>query len=146
MKIKTIFFLLYIHFTNGQTVPSFVPNQLKRFTNGSNFTSILLLDHALYVGARNLLLRLDTSNIENYQSNFLSINLAPKSDKKQQCISTYYDEVFLLFLKRQLSKFYTIQKLCDNYIKYVIHRPSFNDIYACGTYSFSPQLLQLSVN
>lgn len=94
MKIKAIFFLLFIHLNNGQTVPSFVPDQLRQFANGSNFTSLLIVDQALYVGARNQLVRLEASNIENQQANFFSINLPVKTDKKQQCISNYYDEVF----------------------------------------------------
>lgn len=42
-------------------------------------------------------------------------------------MSTYYDE-----------------KLCNNFIKSVLHRPSDKDLYVCGTYAFTPRLFQFS--
>ncbi|RNA06932.1 semaphorin-2A isoform X2 [Brachionus plicatilis] len=127
MSCKLIAILLCIHLASGQTVPSFVPNSLKRFSNGTNFTSLLLVDRALYVGARDLLLKLDSADIESNKGLYTSLSLATNSDQKEQCISTYYDE-----------------KLCSNFIKFVLHRPSFKDLYVCGSYSFQPRLFQLS--
>ncbi|CAF0705367.1 unnamed protein product [Brachionus calyciflorus] len=130
MNLKILILVIYAHYTAAlrQIVPSFVPNSLKRFSNGSNFTSLLLIDRSLYTGARDILFKLDANDIENRNSPFFtSYNLPTNSDQKEQCISTYYDE-----------------KLCSNYIKSVLHRPGEKDLYVCGTYSFQPRLFQFS--
>lgn len=36
----------------GQIVPSFVPRGIRKFSNGSNFTSMIIIDRSLYVGAK----------------------------------------------------------------------------------------------
>ena len=33
-------------------VPTFVPNGIKTFSNGTNFTSLLIVGNAIYVGAK----------------------------------------------------------------------------------------------
>ena len=39
-------------YSHEKLVPSFRPNGLRRFTNGTNFTSLLLIENSLYVGAK----------------------------------------------------------------------------------------------
>jgi hypothetical protein len=38
---------------------------IRRFSNGTNFTSLLLIDTSLFVGAKDNLFKLDALNIEN---------------------------------------------------------------------------------
>lgn len=45
---------------------------------------------------------------------------------------------WVCFLKKK-------KKLCNNFIKSVIHRPTDKDLYICGTYSFQPRLFQFNV-
>jgi hypothetical protein len=33
-------------------LPSFTPKGIKKFSNGSNFTSMIIIDKSLYVGAK----------------------------------------------------------------------------------------------
>ena len=74
--------------------------------------------------------KLDASNIENRNNQyFANAYLPANSEQKEQCMSTYYDE-----------------KLCNNFIKSVLHRPSDKDLYVCGTYAFTPRLFQFSVS
>jgi len=37
---------------NSQILPKFIPNGIRKFSNGSNFTSLLIIDNFLYVGAK----------------------------------------------------------------------------------------------
>jgi len=80
------------------------------------------------VGARNNIYKLDATNIENVNSPlFAQVNLPVNSEQKEQCLSTYFDE-----------------KLCNNFIKLLIHRTNDKDLYICGTYGFTPRLFQFS--
>lgn len=125
-KSFAILFICFIGLV--QSLPSFIPKGIRRFSNGSNFTSMLLIDRSLYIGARDNLFKLDALDIENSQSpSFVSISLPSNTEQREQCISTYYDE-----------------KLCNNFIKSIIHRPIEKDIFICGTYSFQPRLFQFT--
>lgn len=37
-----------------------------------------------------------------------------------------------------------IQSLCNNFIKSILNRQINNDLYVCGSYSFTPRLYQIS--
>lgn len=132
LKLAVLLSLLVANFGTLLTlriVPSFVPNDMRTFSNGSNFTGLLLIESGLYVGAKDSLFKLDAANIENTlpSSSYASVSLPANIEQKEQCISTYYDE-----------------KLCNNFVKMVLNRPSERDLYVCGTYSFTPRLFQLS--
>jgi hypothetical protein len=125
--LKFLFLVIfYAQFTSGRLVPSFRPNSIKSFTNGTNFTSFLINDKSLYVGAKDYFYKFDVANIDN-KNLFSYIHLPANYDQKEQCLMTYYDEV-----------------LCNNYIKTVLHRKLDNDLYVCGTYAFMPRLFQVS--
>ena len=69
---------------------------------------------------------MDALNIENTNGlSYAQVYLPSNSEQKEQCISTYYSE-----------------KLCNNFIKSILHRTNEKDLYVCGTYSFTPRLFQ----
>ena len=54
-KMKYLFLILFQIFNSiatSQILPKFNPNGIRRFSNGTNFTSLLLVDNAVYVGAK----------------------------------------------------------------------------------------------
>lgn len=93
MKIFIILFLVQ-SLNSLQIIPKFTPNGLRRFSNGTNFTSLLVLKDAIYVGAKDNVYKLDANNIENINSPlFAQVNLPVNNEQKEQCLSTYFDEV-----------------------------------------------------
>jgi len=119
--------LLNVTYSMG-VVPRFTPNGIKKFTNGTNFTSILLRDSFLFVGAKDKIIKFDSENIENTNPmKHVSIDLPANNEQREQCMVTYYDE-----------------KLCSNYIRTILSRESEQDLYVCGTYAFMPRLFQFS--
>ena len=79
---------------------------------------------------------------------FASISLPANREHKEQCMVTYYDEVrHLYFTKKNKikKKLKILKKLCNNFIKTVLHRRNEKDLYACGNNAFAPRLFQLSV-
>lgn len=116
--------LLSLATVQSVVVPSFTPIGIRQFSNGTNFTNILLKDESLFIGAKDKILKLDAANIEN---TLVNIDLPATIEQKEQCMVTYYDE-----------------KLCSNYIKAILNRQTNNDLYVCGTYAFMPRLFQFS--
>lgn len=115
---------------SSPVLPSFTPSRIKKFANGTNFTNILVIDRAVYVGAKDKILKLDANDIENTNTqNYANIDLPANSEQKEQCMITYYDE-----------------KLCSNYITTILNRNSEGDLYVCGTYAFMPRIFQFSYN
>jgi len=78
---------------NNQIVPSFKPLDIRLFSNGSNFTSLLLIQDMLFVGAKDNIYQLNALNIQDVGNAFNSINLQSSIEQKEHCLSTYYDEV-----------------------------------------------------
>lgn len=123
--LSFILFLPSLALTSN-VVPFFTPDNIKVFSNGSNFTNILLKGEAIFVGAKDKIIKLDAVNIENANV-LVNIDLPATNEQKEQCMITYYDE-----------------KLCSNYIKAILNRQNENDLYVCGTYAFTPRLFQFS--
>lgn len=120
--------LLVLPVFSSRVIPSFTPNGIKQFRNGTNFTNILLRDQSVFIGAKDKIVKLDQINIENTNSlNYANIDLPANSEQKENCMITYYDE-----------------KLCNNYVKTIVSRDSEQDLYVCGTYAFVPRLFQFS--
>jgi len=126
LKFVILLFVSPLALALQDVIPSFTPNGVKKITNGTNFTSILLINKSIYVGAKDKLIRLDASNIENTDSQIF-LNLPANSEQREQCMITYYDE-----------------RLCSNYIKVILNRQLEHDLYICGTYAFMPRLFQFS--
>jgi hypothetical protein len=92
----------------NQIVPSFKPLDIRAFSNGSNFTSLLLIQDMLFVGAKDNIYQLNSLNIQDLSNTFNSINLQSSIEQKEHCLSTYYDEVkrgFTLFYSNENSNF-----------------------------------------
>ncbi|NWI40989.1 SEM4B protein, partial [Picathartes gymnocephalus] len=95
----------------------------------SNYTALLLSPDGgtLYLGARELLLTLNTSNFES-SSLVRRLLWSADEEKKRQCVFKGKDP----------------QRDCHNYIKLLLQLNS-THLYACGTCAFSPACAYINV-
>jgi hypothetical protein len=129
MKMISLLIIIISLLLNGsicQILPTYKPNGVRTFSNGINFTNILIIDESIYIGAKDAIFKFDLNNIEDTTKQ-VQVDLRTNIEQKDQCIATYYDE-----------------ELCNNFIKTVIHRKSNNDILVCGNYAFTPRLFQFT--
>ncbi|GAA6071590.1 semaphorin-4G, partial [Tachysurus ichikawai] len=94
-----------------------------------NYSTLLLEDGAdiLYVGAREALYALDTSNISAIRTNS-SIDWAASVEQKKQCLSKGRDD----------------QTECYNYVRF-LDRYNETHLYTCGTHAFRPRCAYIDV-
>uniref|UniRef100_A0A672M8S8 Semaphorin 4G n=1 Tax=Sinocyclocheilus grahami TaxID=75366 RepID=A0A672M8S8_SINGR len=94
-----------------------------------NYSSLLLEDGPglLYVGAREAIYKLDTTNISDTDIS-LSLEWAASSDQKRQC----------------LSKGKNNQTECYNHVRF-LDRYNDTHLYTCGTHAFRPRCAYIDV-
>ncbi|CAF0786053.1 unnamed protein product [Didymodactylos carnosus] len=100
---------------------------LRKYSSGLNYYWHILLDEdSLYVGAQNLLLRLNRDNIEDRSSPlYKSVDIPSKRDEVQKCLSHSLNQAFD----------------CENHVRVLLRRKTkYNDLFVCSTNAFSPKI------